>query len=544
MQHANQTTRDADAEDGRFSDAEEETVAMERQGSGGSGGPTRPPKLSTRGSMTNLFANFASSSLSDPPPPVPPLPPLPPTSSSSHSPGSPGEEVESLAVTAVFPSRKGSLTPSGSHRSSPTPSSTSLGGDGRRPSADGGSSVRSNRSTHRVNPGATHYFPLVQDPKKRNKSPPFPAADLAPPTEPPSPKTPAGDIDFTPPASTTSPRRSGSVSSASGRSKTRTAVFPTTTPNRSAGASAVFPTVKRPSVSATPPPLPLSPPGPSEAASRSTSTPSLKNVAASSPASFPSSPARHTSPPASSYAPSIAPSSRTNRSGSYAPSIAPSHSVSQYGGSSNSSEGPVSIFMNPEPRTRPLTDLLPKKKLSSLFSKDKSKSALLGATRDAPAGMTYRGKSASVLDAALATSNTWATKRGEQQRAFAPTSAAFGPPAGYRPAHQVQRQREAEEAARAAAGAGSNGQPLSADALAQALAAGGEEVRRRPSIADSMMTIDSVGGVPGVPGVGGRGASAFPTKAPVFAMKPRPKPMDSGDGSSGGVTPPTGLGIS
>ncbi|GAA5896018.1 hypothetical protein JCM6882_005587 [Rhodosporidiobolus microsporus] len=580
------TTEEHEGTDGQFSDAEEEEPTATLDEAGSSVRRLKSNKLSTRPSAGNLAAVLATSSLSDLPPPVPPLPsPLPsvsvevspplPALPPDASPRSPtrGEEVESLAVTTdshpelVFPQRKSSLTPSnGSASDAGRPSierrssedrplferrpsgdgSRRLSADaGRRPSADSGSgrrgsadagrrpstdggSVRSNRSGHgsghRVNPGAKHYFPLVQMPKKaKEPEPPVPAE--APP--PPPASSPSDSAESSTPSSP--PKRSNSISSA--RSPPRTAVFPTITPNRAAGAAiapSVFPTVRRPSAAAAP--------RDETASVRSASTPSVASEAYPSPAPssparpFPttaaSSPARHTSPPASSYAPSIAPSSRTGRSGGggYAPSIAPSHARSyapstQYAPSTTSSDGPVSIFLNPEAQRRPLTDLIPKKKLTSLFSRDKNKSApSLGAPRTAPDGMTYRGKSASVLDAALATSQTWANRRGEQQRSFA-GSAAFGPPAGYRPAHQMQRQRE--EAA--AAGEG-GGQPLSAEALAQALARGNDEPRRRPSIADSMMTVDSMAG-PGGGGAGG-GSSAFPVRQPVFATKPRPRPTE------------------
>ncbi|GAA5828858.1 hypothetical protein JCM11251_005900 [Rhodosporidiobolus azoricus] len=543
----------------------------------------------TERSGANLAAAFASSTLSDLPPPVSPLPSL--SGSASPSVPSPtstlrtttaGEEVESLFVTTdsppelVFPQRKGSLTPSTGTVSDTGRSSLErrldrrLSGDGkrrfsadggRRPSADSGrrsstdgGSLRSNRSGHdkgggsghRVNPGAKHYFPLVQMPKKARASPPPVSAETQPVSALSSPSKSA-EFSATNTTASSSAKRSNSVSSAP---PARPAVFPTITPNRQAGAAitpSVFPTVRRSSAAQ----------GASRdetASVRSTSTPSIASEAYPSPdpsspvrpypTTSASSPARHSSPPSSSYAPSIAPSTRS-RSTIYAPSIAPSHAPSQarsyapsasYAPSTTSSDGPVSIFLNPEAQKRPLTDLLPKKKLTSLFSRDKNKNAAqLGAPRVGPDGMTYRGKSASVLDAALATSLTWATKRGEQQRSFASTSAAFGPPAGYRPAHVMQRQREEAAAAAIAAGPGGiGGEPLSADALAAALAQGG----RRPSVADSMMTVDSVGVYPGG-GDGRGGGPAFPVRQqPVFATKPRTRP-------EGEETPTeTGLGIS
>lgn len=184
--------------------------------------------------------------------------------------------------------------------------------------------------------------------------------------------------------------------------------------------------------------------------------------------------------------------------------------------------------------------------------------------------MTYRGKSASVLDAALATSQTWATKRGEQHRSFpgqnsssSASSLAFGGPpkpspassgaaamptfgnlpAGYKPAHVRAREEAAAQAAAAAGGGGGRGRglgpgldgPVSADALAEALArsnigggAGmGSEMRRVPS-GESVRTIASVR--PGAEG-GGGGGGPFPTgPRPVFEMKPRGEQQGAGLG--------------
>ncbi|BGP16461.1 hypothetical protein JCM10213_003906 [Rhodosporidiobolus nylandii] len=387
--------------------------------------------------------------------------------------------------------------------------------------------MRSVGSGHRVSPGSVHFFPLVKEPKARNKPPTASSVEVLGSTAPlsPSGSTAAPDQPASP---TKQPPRSGSVSSTSSAAP-RAAVFPTITPNRAAGAavggSSVFPTVGRPSL-----PRQLS-----DASIRSGST--LSRHGPSPSISSPSS----ASPPASSYAPSIAPSTRsgrTERSGKYAPSVgsyAPSSSTSY----ATSDEQPLSIFLHPEGQKRPLSDLIPKKKFTSLFSRDKSKNTTTQA--GSAGGPAYRGKSASVLDAALATSQSWANRRGEQQKAFAPqpSLSAFGPPAGYRPAHQLQRQRE-EAAARAAIGAGTGGpgQPLSADALA--LAGRESELRRAPS-GDSARTIGSSA-------VGG--GNAFPTRQPgqaVFATKQRPKPQ----GGGGTMVPvdssapaSTGLGIS
>ncbi|GAA5854444.1 hypothetical protein JCM8547_001825 [Rhodosporidiobolus lusitaniae] len=539
-----------DVGEGQFSDAEEEgaAVAAEEEERVAR---EKVVKMSTRPSGGNLAA-IASSTTPEPslpslPPPVPSTvatPPSPPTSS-GPTPSSPGqEEVESLAITTdshpnlVFPGRKSSLTPSNEGSDGLRASM-----EGRRPSADAGS-IRSSRSGHKISPGAKQYFPLA---KKPNPSSTPRASDVSASPIPPSPNGSTQTLDEVPQVSL---QRRRSSAASSSKTPARKAVFPTIAPNRAAGAAfapssgSVFPTVKRPSVSSAPPGdgTPLTP---------SASTPSIRSEAgAISPLA--SSPARHVSPPPSSYAPSIAPSSRTNRSGGYAPSITPSHSrpgmgaASSSAASTHSSDGPVSIFLNPEPRTRPLTDLLPKKKISSLFSRDKKKDAAsqIGAGRVGPDGMTYRGKSASVLDAALATSQTWANRRGEQQRSFAPPS-TFGPPTGYRPAHQMRRQQEEAAAAAGGAGRGLNlDGPISPDALAEALARSGVTCPGRgrpPSIADSMMTVDSVGGVPAV---GGRGASAFPTRPQTFATKPRPNLDSQREVGAGGAGGQMGLGIS
>ncbi|GAA6028195.1 hypothetical protein JCM8097_006908 [Rhodosporidiobolus ruineniae] len=539
-------------DDGQFSDAEEdEGPLVERRGSDETM-QRRPSKMSSRASGTTLSAV----PLPDLPPPVPSIaasfttPPASPPRASPDLPPPLVEEMESLAVTAEsqqdlpFPPRKSSLTPSvDDSRAGLSRASSRRSKDGRRPSADSGrrpstdgGSVRSGTSGHKVNPGAKHYFPLVGS-SKGPISPPFPTADLSPPSAPPSPADSAGSVDFNPlPAS--QPRRPSGPAAPSSSQPGRSAVFPTITPNRLSGAAAVggsvFPTVRRPSATTTSPP---DQPGSVLTSSRSTpSIPSLPSIPAASPA--PSSSVQHFSPPPSSYAPSIAPSSRSGQRDNYAPSIAPSQSASNYAPStrSGSDDGPVSIFYNPEATKRPLTDLLPKKKLTSLFSRGKDKAAAASpagpGARVGPNGMTYRGKSTSVLDAALATSTTWANRRGEQQRSFAP-------PAGYRPAHQIQRQWQ-EEQARLAAEQGPGG-AVSPDALSAALAqAGGANAQRRPSLTESVRTVDSPAS-----GRGSGGASPFPTTtrppgAPVFAMKPRPKPPAQ-EGQEGGST---GLGIS
>ncbi|GAA5975429.1 hypothetical protein JCM11641_004261 [Rhodosporidiobolus odoratus] len=440
----------------------------------------------------DLTAHLATTSLSSTrlAPPVPPAFPRPATHDSAVASASPPhvneEDVELLAArldtSSRVPPRSTSL------KLSPPIQTDNLArnppGSARRPSLEG--SAKSVGSGHRINPGAIHYFPLVQVPKKRQDSStsPSPSAHSA---IPPSPNGSTSSV-----RTAVSPLPSRPSQTHSMAFTPRTAVFPTITPNRSAGNALnapVFPTARQGTHAAIP----------SDSLSvRSTSTTSFREHAFPSP--------NVSSPPPqspSSYAPSIPPSFRSSRTdgsrGGYAPSLA--SSTSYAASTTSSTDGPVSIFLDMDAQKRPLTDLLPKKKFSSFFSRGKSKNSAnasqLGAVRAGPGGMTYRGKSTSVLDAALATSQTWANKRGEQHRAFAPSEGALGPPAGYRPAHQRQRQAEAAQAG---------------------------DLGRMTSRSESVMTVDSQAGSVGGFRGGGSGASTFPTRTQTFATRPRPRP--------------------
>ncbi|BGP55801.1 hypothetical protein JCM8202_005633 [Rhodotorula sphaerocarpa] len=109
----------------------------------------------------------------------------------------------------------------------------------------------------------------------------------------------------------------------------------------------------------------------------------------------------------------------------YTSSLAPT-SAQQYQASQQPSSGPSgSIFQNPTPTSRSLSELVPKKKLSS-FSPFGRRKAREEAGRVPPPG---GGGSASVLDAALAASATWATRRGEVGAGPAPSMAGSSRPA-------------------------------------------------------------------------------------------------------------------
>ncbi|GJN90722.1 hypothetical protein Rhopal_003736-T1 [Rhodotorula paludigena] len=510
------------------------------------------PKLSTHSSQQSLSSALAASSLADTPTArAGPLPPARRPSETVALVEAPDDnEIEALTEGAsVQPrERKSSLTPSEENLLFP---SAKPAEDPRRASVDGSASMRSLRSKSSKSGSAAprphafatakSYFPLVSDPKKRKAdAATSPSVSSTPNDAPLSPAVPAIG-----PRSEL-PREQSSSSLASSTAPSRQPVFPTIAPSRSAGSSA-FPLVKSPGATTTPP------------ASDAASTWSGSASAASpAPARTPSSaPTRATSPPASSYAPSIA---QTNRSGgtaatkrrtsqpfvpSYVASQAPSYAESFYATSAEPI-GPTSIFANPTPQQRPLSDLLPKKKLLGLFGGSKKKSAA-PTQGTAAAG---RGKSALILDAALTTSQTWAAHRGEQSR-----MPAFGPPAGYRPAHQVRRQQEEAAAAAAAAGAavaqmgGGGEDPVSQAAIAEAFArnsahqqgggVGAAGVARR----DSVMSMGSVADIAS-PASGSGGA--FPIRRDVFATKPRPKPSAAGGAAEGAAGPQavqTGLGI-
>ncbi|GAA5888508.1 hypothetical protein JCM16303_002197 [Sporobolomyces ruberrimus] len=342
--------------------------------------------------------------------------------------------------------------------------------------------------THRINPGAKNYFPLVSSPTQA-RSPPFPESIVSP-SSPLSPDTPS--------RTTTSPPPSA-----------RTSIFPTIQPPSARPApSNIFPLVKSPStnsnrqMSANPFPFaepPLSPTpsthqptgrrpsiAPSTTSSKSSSTSGSRIRQASGSSSsnhqLPRSPSSssHGGGTSIGRTPSITSTTFTTRSPSrntYASSIAPS-SIQP------SSEGPTSIFATPvgyKP-ARSLANLIVTKP-SSLVNSTKSKPSSPGggssskfsffsSSRDkerdkekkekgitAPQHLIagpQRSASNRVLDAALTTSQTWAMRRGEQY--LAPSSPAFSPmspnPAGggggatfaYKPGHKVRREQEEAEA--------------------------------------------------------------------------------------------------
>ncbi|BGP24837.1 hypothetical protein JCM10295v2_003757 [Rhodotorula toruloides] len=174
------------------------------------------------------------------------------------------------------------------------------------------------------------------------------------------------------------------------------------------------------------------------------------------------------------------------------------------------------------PQPRSVTELLPKKKLSSFFSKGKSK--LTGSNPSSNSAQSqaammnnpsYRGKSATILDAALASSATWAQRRGEQIRM--PIGGPFGPPGGYRPAHQVLREQQEQEAGGetplgpAMMGGGTE-RPVTGEAIAEAFARNeGRSASRRMSMVSLQSTAD----------IASPAGGAFP-------VKPRPKPSTEG----------------
>ncbi|GAA5892108.1 hypothetical protein JCM5296_004063 [Sporobolomyces johnsonii] len=349
------------------------------------------------------------------------------------------DEVESLAdnlsksyPTTNLPSRRGSLPRSLSSEPDLVPAEQA-----RRPSVDGSSIIRSGRSlTHRVSPGAKSYFPLVNDPKmKRKASISAESASSSPtpggsPTSqvPPSPNALNMSISDTalPGSSSGDDGPSRSSSDASAASSIRPAVFPTITPDRFA-ASSVFPRSSSSGWSSNPlPPLATSPPrtsfssshhpGSAPSIASSSSSRRSRQRQASSASSLPP-----TSPSAlSSSVHSSARQEPSDPRSVSSPAIAPSASTYSAG-------GPTSSLINPASTKRPLTDLFPKRRLSSLFSsKDKNKSQPVPAPG-------HRPKSALILDAALTTSQTWAIRRGEQHRMAMP-------PAGYRPGHKQHRQ--------------------------------------------------------------------------------------------------------
>ncbi|GAA5920594.1 hypothetical protein JCM1841_001460 [Sporobolomyces salmonicolor] len=482
------TADDVDVEDQQ--DGQAETSAHEQA------------RLSSRPSGPIL-----ATTISIPPPPqdaslVPVLnhPPFPaPAASSSTSsqrpPRPPKEldEVESLAdglsksfPTTSLPRRRGSFPPLLDSEPDLVPAEQA-----RRPSVDGSSSIRKGRSfTHRVNPGAKSYFPLINDPRmKRKASISAGSASSSPPSGSPTSQLPPspGALSMSnaetalSECSSRDDRPSRSSSDASAASSIRPAVFPTITPDRSA-ASSVFPRLSSSAWSSIPlPPPATSPPRSSfssshqpgsapSIASSSSSCRSRQRQASNASSLPPTSPSslsssvrssrrREPSDQRSISFPAVASTTAPPRSSSE-PSMAPSPSI-------HSAEGPTSLFMNPASTKRPLTDLLPKRRLSSLFSSSKDKSK---PQQPVPAP-GHRPKSALILDAALTTSQTWAIRRGEQHRMAMP-------PAGYRPGHKQRRETS---------DGGSSG--VSGDVLADAPARNEGTGRRRDNTAESSIDL-------------------------------------------------------
>ncbi|BGO99825.1 Proteophosphoglycan 5 [Rhodotorula toruloides ATCC 204091] len=447
------------------------------------------------------------------------------------------EEVEALADDATTPTlpstssdnpRRSSL--SRSHDADPTAFPPSHAVFPTRRSFDS-TSVHSVKS----HPYATakNHFPLVKQPKKAKDSTP-----ASPSADPFLSGAPSNSALPPPDPSPPHPHRRTSVSSSLCVPSPHAAASPA--PRDRTPSGGVFPTVPRtkstPSGSKGP-----SPPS-SDAASttsgsagrgqRSRPPPSISIPPVGSPQTH-----RTTSPAASQYAPSIAPSARSTATHatrqtnpfkpSYTASLAPSYAELHQATSAEPIEGPTSIFLNPTPQPRSVTELLPKKKLSSFFSKGKSKltgSSSTSAQSEAARmnDPSYRGKSATILDAALASSATWAQRRGEQSRM--PIGGAFGPPAGYRPAHQVLRQQQAREAGGetplgpAMMGGGTE-QPVTGEAIAEAFARNqGRSGSRRMSMVSLQSTAD----------IASPAGGAFPVRREVFATKPRPRPSGEG----------------
>ncbi|GAA6047381.1 hypothetical protein JCM3770_001276 [Rhodotorula araucariae] len=463
------------------------------------------------------------------------------------------DEVEALAETVeshppVPRERKKSPTPS--EEGLLFPGLVDNGEERRRPSTDGASfrSAKSSQSV-RSHPYATakNYFPLVSERKKGTPSAGGEdSAGEAIPTTPSPAVTPETE---TPPTAQQVRRKSSGALSAA-LSTRASSVFPTITPTRSAGAS-VFP-LRVPS--GTPSQSPT-PPHSGAASTRSGPASGLPSPPASRLSTSASSP-NFTLPfsaAGSSYAPSIAQSNRsgaTSRNSSkpflkpsYAGSQAPSHAEAYYGSAVEPVDGPSSIFLNPVSQPRSMKELLPlpKKKLSSFFGMRKSKSSpssTLGAVHEgAPAGPTHRVRSAAILDAALATSEVWAAHRGERSRMpahpLAPSAAAFGAPAGYRPAHQVRRQEEEEAARLANAGAGAGvgtgtpqpmmggggEDPVSQAAIAEAFARNQGGADGGLAHRGSIVSLASVADIETPASTAGRGT--FPVRQDVFAAYPR-----------------------
>lgn len=153
-----------------------------------------------------------------------------------------------------------------------------------------------------------------------------------------------------------------------------------------------------------------------------------------------------------------------------------------YSTTSSRSEGPQSIFLNPNNKPRPITDLLPR------FMKGSKKNA----PPPTPAGLGPRpGSSAQVLTAALATSQTWS-----------------------RPSRAPPTTRQ---------------YPITSEALQAAMANNNSNQSRRHSVAPSFATTASgseyagseYGGRDDGPRGGGGGGQVFATKPGAFPVKPR-----------------------
>lgn len=379
---------------------------------------------------------------------------------------------------------------------------------------------------------AKNYFPLVKDPKKSRVSvsastSALPSADPAQSSTTSCPPSPSPYL-----STTHSLRRRTSVSS--GLSATS---IPAPALRERTASGPVFPTVAR-AQSMTNGSKGSSPAGSDVASTASGSTgrgQRHRHPADSVVPPVASAQMHSTEPPVTpQHASSITSSSRSTHSPrrtnafkpSYTASLAPNYAEVHQATSSEPVGGPASIFLHPMPQPRSVTELLPKKKLSSLFSKGKSKLTGSNSGQSVAALMhdpTYRGKSATILDAALASSATWAQRRGEQSRMS--NGSAFAPPAGYRPAHQVLRQQRERESAGGetpvgpAMMGGGTEQPVTGEAIAEAFARNnGRSASRRMSLVSLQSTAD----------IASPASKAFPVRRDVFATKQRAQASGEG----------------
>lgn len=250
-----------------------------------------------------------------------------------------------------------------------------------------------------------------------------------------------------------------------------------------------------------------------------------------------SSPAASTAAPTEPGSPSPSPQKKAILARpTYTSSLAPTHAQKYLASTAQPVAGPSgSIFQTPTPTARSARDLVPKKKLSSLLFS--SAASPFGKRKGRPESTTAaptRSGSASVLDAALAASATWATRRGEVGANYgsSPSASSFGPNGspslsvgprqaymGNVPDNPVTERAIAEAFSRGAAAAAA-GPPSEVSSVRSSLALDSFPIPPRAPSSSGLSQLEETGAPT-------RTSAVFPTRPkPTFPLRPR-APIDT-----------------